>query len=714
MKKTLKYIFPLIAVCMALTTGCRDYAYDYLEFNPDDAPEMTEPGIKISSDTLMISATADPEAITVTALGGEWSIEKDPSTDGSWITGFSTTSGKDGNTVVGLQVQRNNAMTERYAKLLIKQPATGTTKEVTIGQYTFESEFNRHTDSLALVAIYKGYGGDKEEYGWANKWNLRKPITEWHSITVEEVNGEMRVVGFKVQDSGTWYGPLNKAIGNLRELRTLIVPSPTQYDIPPTFINLRKLEEFTIAGSYCKIYIPVGIGNMISLKKLNLGQATVDGTSFANLYELEAVETVSMSDKDTYGEMPDGISAMVKLKSLQIGGTSISRLPNDIGNLPLLETLNLANCGSLTSIPESVCMLTSLKSLSLGNSAITSIPENIGDLQNLTSLGIYACAKLTSIPDSFARLKISGELSLSGCKELIQLPENIGEMVNITKLNLNGCEALMALPSSLGNILKEVNITGCKSLTSIPDGIMKMQNLEKLTISSCPALKSLPENFGTCPKLSDLTLSSTAFATLPASFGQLTTLTRITMYADKEFSMTADLGATFGTLINLQELSSSNNAFTGGFSWVKNMPKLTKLSLSGIKPTEPLNLNDFPVSIVSISLGYNKEITGTIDGISRLVNATTINLQDNKLSGTLPTDLGNNQKLTSLNLQDNDIEGNLPASLANGKFSSYGLNLKNNKLSGEIPVEILKHDFWKNWKTYILTQKPGYGFSNGN
>lgn len=137
--------------------------------------------------------------------------------------------------------------------------------------------------------------------------------------------------------------------------------------------------------------------------------------------------------------------------------------------------------------------------------------------------------------------------------------------------------------------------------------------------------------------------------------------------------------------------------------------------MSGIKPTEPLNFNDFPVSIVSINLGYNKEITGTIDGISRLVNATTIYLQDNKLSGTLPEDLGNCTKLTSLNLENNDITGNLPASLANGKFGIYGgINLKNNMLSGIIPQVVLDCPSWKNWKTYILTQKPGFGFSNGN
>lgn len=715
MKKVLNYIFPLIVVCIALTTGCRDYAYDYLEFNPDDAPEMTKPGIKVSSDTLMISATADPEAITVSALGGEWTIEKDPATDGRWITGFTTTSGKDGNTVVGIQVERNNAMTERYAKLLIKQPATGTSKEILIGQYTFESEFNRHTDSLALVAIFRGYGGDKEEYGWENPWNLRKPITEWHSITVEEVNGEMRVVGFKIQDWGTWYGPLHKDIGNLRELRTLIVPSPTQYDLPPTFVNLRKLEEFTVSGNYCKLYLPEGIGNMISLKKLNIGSAEVDGTSLGNLYKLEALESVTMTSNKTGGEMPDGISKMKKLKTISFGGLGISKLPNDIGELPLLETLTLYNCKNLQMIPESICASTSLKSFNVGNTGIISLPENIGNLQQLTTFNISMCEKLTALPNSFARLKITGELNLSTCKALTKLPDNIGDLVNITKLNLNSCTSLTELPSSFGNNLKELFISSCTALTTLSDGIAKAQNLEKLNISSCPNIVELPSNIGSCPKLLDLTLSSNAITTLPASFKQLTTLTKITMYADPKFKLNANAGETFGTMINLTEITANSNGFSGDLLWVKNLTKLTKLSMNGNNLTGPLNFNELPTSIVTIDLSYNKEITGTIDGISKLINATTIYLQDNKLSGTIPDEIGDCVKVNYCYLQDNDLTGNLPVGLARGKFSKWGgINLTNNKLSGTIPQEVLSCPSWTNWKTNILTQKPGFGFSNGN
>lgn len=715
MKNSLKYIFPLIVVCTVLTTGCRDYAYDYLEFNPDEVPEMTEPGLKISSETLMISATADPEAITVSALGGDWTIEKDPTTDGSWITSLSATSGKDGNTVIGIQAERNNGMTERFTKLLIKQPATNTIKEITVGQFTFESEFNRYTDSLALVSIFKSYNGDNEDYGWATPWDLRKSITEWHSITVEEVNGEMRVVGFKIQDWGNWFGPLHKDIGNLRELRTLVVPSQSNSDIPSTIANLRKVEIFNIESKGCTIYFPEGIGNMISLKTINTGQASVEGTSLGNLYNLTSLESITLSDPKTVGEMPDGISKMAKLKTIRFSGIGISRLPNDIGDMASLESLDLSNCKSLLSVPASICNSTTLLTLKIGGMPITSLPENIGDIQSLTSINISSCEKLITLPNSFARLKIAGELNLSNCKALSKLPNNLGDMVNITKLNLNNCEALTELPASLGNYIKEISLSSSKSLTTLSSGIAEMQNLEKLSVSSCSNLTSLPSNFGSCPKLLDLTLSNNALTSLPSTFNQLVSLTKISMSGGEKDNISANAGAIFGALINLKEITTNNHSFSGDLSWLKNLTKLTRISMSNNKLSGNLNFNEIPTSIISIDLSSNKELTGTIDGISKLVNATTIYLQNNKLSGVIPDEIGDCVKVNYCYLQDNDLTGNLPVGLARGKFSKWGgINLMNNKLSGTIPQEVLSCPSWTNWKTSILTQKPGFGFSNGN
>ena len=74
----------------------------------------------------------------------------------------------------------------------------------------------------------------------------------------------------------------------------------------------------------------------------------------------------------------------------------------------------------------------------------------------------------------------------------------------------------------------------------------------------------------------------------------------------------------------------------------------------------------------------------TTDGNGRVTN---LDLNDNQLSGTIPTQLGNLANLEELLLTRNQLTGTIPAelgSLANLEW----LRLNNNQLTGEIPAEL--------------------------
>jgi len=106
-------------------------------------------------------------------------------------------------------------------------------------------------------------------------------------------------------------------------------------------------------------------------------------------------------------------------------------------------------------------------------------------------------------------------------------------------------------------------------------------------------------------------------------------------------------------------------------------------------------------------------------------NVDVIDLKGNKLSGTIPTDLGGAQQslLISVDLSDNDLTGTIPARIKRylpdaAKYAGlhglpdYGYTmfvLSGNKLTGKIPAEYLAYP-----KTLqlLLPQQAGYGFSN--
>ena len=74
----------------------------------------------------------------------------------------------------------------------------------------------------------------------------------------------------------------------------------------------------------------------------------------------------------------------------------------------------------------------------------------------------------------------------------------------------------------------------------------------------------------------------------------------------------------------------------------------------------------------------------TTDGNGRVTN---LDLNDNQLSGTIPTQLGNLANLEELLLTRNQLTGTIPAELGN-LASLQGLYLGGNQLRGEIPPEL--------------------------
>ena len=66
---------------------------------------------------------------------------------------------------------------------------------------------------------------------------------------------------------------------------------------------------------------------------------------------------------------------------------------------------------------------------------------------------------------------------------------------------------------------------------------------------------------------------------------------------------------------------------------------------------------------------------------------TELDLRDNQLSGSIPSELGNLDNLQALGLHDNQLSGSIPSELGN-LDNLQALGLHDNQLSGSIPSEL--------------------------
>jgi len=118
------------------------------------------------------------------------------------------------------------------------------------------------------------------------------------------------------------------------------------------------------------------------------------------------------------------------------------------------------------------------------------------------------------------------------------------------------------------------------------------------------------------------------------------------------------------------------------------LTSLTRLDLinnelTGTIPSELGNL----INLTELNLN-NNQLTGAIPSeLGNLINLDKLNLYENQLTGPIPSQLGNLTNLTILNLYENQLTGSISSALGN-LINLDKLNLYENQLTGAIPSEL--------------------------
>lgn len=99
--------------------------------------------------------------------------------------------------------------------------------------------------------------------------------------------------------------------------------------------------------------------------------------------------------------------------------------------------------------------------------------------------------------------------------------------------------------------------------------------------------------------------------------------------------------------------------------------------------------------------------TRATENVSILGGLKELDLSDNKISGSIPSEIGNLTSLTKLNLSNNNLTGGLPATIVNLTKLEV-LSVENNQLTEKVSDEIMNSAMWKNLKSEPdLSQQGG-------
>nr|XP_043621059.1 probable LRR receptor-like serine/threonine-protein kinase At1g56140 isoform X2 [Erigeron canadensis] len=192
----------------------------------------------------------------------------------------------------------------------------------------------------------------------------------------------------------------------------------------------------------------------------------------------------------------------------------------------------------------------------------------------------------------------------------------------------------------------------------------------------------IPPELGLLTDLRSLSFGTNNFnGSLPSELGNLRRLQQIYI---NSAGVSGDIPSSFANLRSLVTVWASDNAFTGRIpDFIGNWTQLQSLRFEG---------NSFegsiPPSFSQLTSLQELRITsltnGTLDFIANLKSLTVLVLRNSRITGSIPTDIGEYQNLTRLDLSFNNLTGQIPRDLFNLSQITF-LFLGNNSLNGTLP-----------------------------
>ena len=413
--------------------------------------------------------------------------------------------------------------------------------------------------------------------------------------------------------------------------------------------------------------LPSAIGNLTSLEGLLLGNNQLSGAIPAEIGNLTSLEGLGLHGNSLSGAIPAEIGNLTNLRQLFLSDNSLSgAIPAEIGNLTSLEGLLLGNNQLSGAIPSEIGNLTSLEDfLWLGGNQLSgAIPSEIANLTNLETLYVNDNTELTGeLPVGLRLLPLVGLDIRNTC---ITTPADSDFQAWLAGITFYDTDRVCTPPS----------VTVTPTALTVAEGGSATYTVVLDTKPSADIMISLSFASGSD---ADITIDKTS---LTFTTGNWDTAQEVTVSAAEDTD-TANGSATI------------EHAVSGG--------DYAGVTASSVTATEADNDNDVDaeraalVAIYDATGGDNwtnndnwksQEPVGTWYGVTVANGAVTeLNLEDNNLTGRLPSEIGDLTSLELLDLFDNDLTGSIPAET--GKLTRLeGLWLENNSLTGEIPTEI--------------------------
>ncbi|PRQ49072.1 putative protein kinase RLK-Pelle-LRR-Xb-1 family [Rosa chinensis] len=453
-------------------------------------------------------------------------------------------------------------------------------------------------------------------------------------------------------------------------------------------IPTQNLQFLSLSGNGFHGTIPPSLlGSCESLVELDLSINNISGTVPDALSSCASLESLDISNNFFTGELP--IETLLKLSSLKSVSLSLNgfsgTLPRSLSRLSYLDSLDLSSNNFTGSIPSWLCEdpRNSWKELYLQNNKFGgTIPPALSNCTQLVALDLSFNYLTGTIPASLGSLSKLRDLiiwlnQLSG-----EIPQELSYLGLLENLILDFNELTGTIPVGLSNCtnLSWISLANNKLSGEIPAWIGKLPKLAILKLSNNSFYGNIPPELGDCKSLIWLDLNTNLLnGTIPPGLFKQSGNIAVNFVASKTYVYIKNDGSKeCHGAGNLLEFAGIRQEQLTRIS-TRNPCNFTRVYRGILQPT--FNHNG---TMIFLDMSHNR-LSGSIPKeIGSMYYLYILNLGHNNISGAIPLELGKLKDLNILDLSSNSLDGSIPQSLVSLSMLME-IDLSNNHLSGMIP-----------------------------
>ncbi|XP_057436860.1 cuscuta receptor 1-like isoform X2 [Lotus japonicus] len=433
--------------------------------------------------------------------------------------------------------------------------------------------------------------------------------------------------------------------------------------------------------------------NNTKMSEFIVRNCSFTGTFKPPLHPLPSMRRIDVSDNVITGQIPSkNISSIFpNLRFLNMSINEIQgSISHEFGQMKLLDTLDLSDNYLSGEIPKNISWdRSSLRFLRLSNNKLNGpVFPTLSALKHLEQLYLDGNSFSGSIPSGFSNTSLLA-LDISNNHFVGKLPNVVGNLTNLVALSMSNNHLEGSMPAGLVELeslvyldISQNDFTGLvpsfvnSSVRSIHLSNNRLSGLSKRMFSESSSIWILDLRYNQITSNIHSLVQDLSFTVL-----------NFLLLKGNHFS--GQIPKQICQLVGLTILDLSHNNFSG--------------SIPTCLGTIPFK-NDYPLQSQMIYGGFYSRSKDSLPYVQEKANFTTkkrsytytgnilaymsgIDLSHNKLTGNIPSELGNLTKIRALNLSHNSLTGKIPATFS-GLVQVESLDLSFNKLSSKIPSQL--------------------------